>query len=1085
MALYKFIQPILFTTGINQDVSDKIGVDLLKAENVVMTKQGRLDTRKGFDPVASTIGITGEAIKNGEMITQYNNELLLFTSDTLYTYAQDNWVEKNKKITITNTTDSLNRSTSNIAFHKYARSAEGIELLVYSDNMGVVDYDVIRDGAKLVYRKPLGTNIDNLEVVFKSGYFVFVYVQNAKLMTCNVLYTNPSIISTPVEILDGVLPFIQVVNYSSKWITVFGVNADENLVAVYIDKDGTPAEASDRLPPLTVFDTISVTGFLSIFAATLTYPIYNILTNSTVTTTDCYQVTHNFVASDTHVLHDTAVSDIATGIDLGNNQLEIYTSKGTDIFKTLGDYTGGVFTFGLPLELCKSVSLVSEPFIFKGSPFIITAHTSLFQSSYFIIDCKTGLPEGRIDYLTGGGSTTYLYKVFSNNETYTVTAKTRTKIEAQGSNYAIHYGIDKHVFDFNSPRAYQTLQFANTLHIGGSIPHIYDGSNYVEHGFLLFPEQIECSVVAKYVSYIEYGNVGVADMNDIHDDDGEMLLVPYLNGSGVYGDVFPLHADVYYRWYDYEDTLVSTNRILQVYDKVGQEITVKCRMFIKDDLDALNEVAVHTISFTIAKNDEATQKQYLEGDKLTGGSIYFYQACYSWTDTQGNLHRSAPTVSPIAVAVPDGYDSVNVTVPTLRLTKKADINIEIYRSEPRGGNVHLIKTLPNNTAVDSITFLDDSSDDYILQKEPLYTTGGVLENAPPHSCKYIALHQDRLFLAGLRDSRSIQYSQINSTGYPSEFSDYFVMPLPVKQEITAMYSLGDVLYIFTPDSIGALLGQGGDTLGLGGNYRFEYVSRDVGCITFNSIVETSNGVYFQSKKGIYVLRRGGQVEFIGKNVKDYRVELVTASYLVGGEAELRFYTASGNTLVFNEMYNIWTVFTNTPTLSAVLYNGVGFRLSSDGSNIFKDADSFSDAGNVIPMAVRTNWFASATLQGLQRIYRINVVGNKLDYHSVRISLYYDHSNSVSEVFLFDANSAVRWGGVSWEDDIFSGLDDNAYTYTIRPRNQKCSTFSLEVELVSEENQPTEGFSLNYIVIEAGKGNGISKISTRAIPSHKS
>ena len=73
----------------------------------------------------------------------------------------------------------------------------------------------------------------------------------------------------------------------------------------------------------------------------------------------------------------------------------------------------------------------------------------------------------------------------------------------------------------------------------------------------------------------------------------------------------------------------------------------------------------------------------------TGGSMnsaytYYYVVTYEWSDNQGNIFRSAPSIP--VVAGPSGATataSCVLNIPTLRLTNKQNVKICVYRWSSR------------------------------------------------------------------------------------------------------------------------------------------------------------------------------------------------------------------------------------------------------------------------------------------------------------------------------------------------------------------------------------------------------------------
>jgi hypothetical protein len=124
------------------------------------------------------------------------------------------------------------------------------------------------------------------------------------------------------------------------------------------------------------------------------------------------------------------------------------------------------------------------------------------------------------------------------------------------------------------------------------------------------------------------------------------------------------------------------------------------------------------------------------GGSLSAGT-YGYIATYEWMDGQGQLHRSAPSAAVSVTAVAN--DTVNVTVPTLLLTAKTGVKIQIWRTQVNGTvyyqitNFNASGSLFNSTSANTVTWSDTQSDAAISVNPQLYTTSGELDagTAPP------------------------------------------------------------------------------------------------------------------------------------------------------------------------------------------------------------------------------------------------------------------------------------------------------------------------------------------------------------------
>ena len=138
---------------------------------------------------------------------------------------------------------------------------------------------------------------------------------------------------------------------------------------------------------------------------------------------------------------------------------------------------------------------------------------------------------------------------------------------------------------------------------------------------------------------------------------------------------------------------------------------------------------------------------------LTGGAKYFYVVVYKWTDKNGKTHHSAPSRA-VETSVPGNNSQefrVSITFTPLYFTNKKDVEIELYRTTGNGTIYHKISHVVDNGSGDdyltggyanskmyqSLTVVDNVADVELNFSEPLYTTGGILENDAPEASNYI------------------------------------------------------------------------------------------------------------------------------------------------------------------------------------------------------------------------------------------------------------------------------------------------------------------------------------------------------------
>lgn len=250
-----------------------------------------------------------------------------------------------------------------------------------------------------------------------------------------------------------------------------------------------------------------------------------------------------------------------------------------------------------------------------------------------------------------------------------------------------------------------------------------------------------------------------------------------------------------------------------------------------------------------------------------------YKAVYEWVDIYGKRHRSAPS-APFAVQLTTA-SQVTLTITSCQLTQRkafytiARPIILLYRQLANGASY---KRLPGavtawdgtNTTED---FVDNNTDASIAGNESLYTDGGVLENVLAPSCQFFAQSETRVACGGLWDPTIVRLSKILVPEEQLAFSDDASFDVPLFAPCTGLAYMDGAFVAFTASSVLLITGEGPNDQGVGG-FDTRYITKELGCIDYKSIVETNIGVIFQSADGYYLLPRGfGPPQAIGDAVR--------------------------------------------------------------------------------------------------------------------------------------------------------------------------------------------------------------------------
>jgi hypothetical protein len=408
------------------------------------------------------------------------------------------------------------------------------------------------------------------------------------------------------------------------------------------------------------------------------------------------------------------------------------------------------------------------------------------------------------------------------------------------------------------------------------------------------------------------------------------------------------------------------------------------------------------------------------GAGAVAAGTYQYAACYEWTDAQGLVHRSSPSIA-LSVVVGAPATTVTLTIPTLRLTQKAGVRICVYRTISNGTVFYLLNntgavsdSLLNSTSSDSVTWADTLADATILGRAQLYTTGGVLENDAPPALGPTTIHRSRVIGISSESPLELWYSKQATPGAPVEFSASLTLNIdPRGGPCTALASLDDKLVVFKADRIFAITGQGPDSTGAQSDWSDSMlVSSDCGCTYPESVVVVPDGLMLQSQKGVYLLGRDLVARYVGAPVESYNGQAIVAANLVPSTNQVRFAQAA-QTLVYDYFVGQWSVFT-TSQVDALIWKSQYARLRSAGVVAVEAIGTYTDEGSFIPLSFTTSWISLAGLQGFKRIRKLMLDGASLSASNLTLQVYVDLDNTTPVQTV-----AFPTTGADWQERIFT------------------------------------------------------------------
>lgn len=498
----------------------------------------------------------------------------------------------------------------------------------------------------------------------------------------------------------------------------------------------------------------------------------------------------------------------------------------------------------------------------------------------------------------------------------------------------------------------------------------------------------------------------------------------------------------------------------------------------------------------------------------SGTDIYRYKAIFSWTDAEGNIHRSglSDEVSfSYAHTASNAYLlSSEVYIPSLPLTQKENVYIEVYRTEANGSIFYKTNAdseftksqtfdpVDNQPTADWLLFLDKTKDTDLVSNEVLYTTGGVLENTSPPSCSIVSSFKNRLFMAGLENKLELRFSKLLTPKVGVEMNDTLsILVSQVGGDIVALKAMDDKLVIFKQNAIFYLAGDGPNNLGEQDTFiEPQLVSSDVGCAVKNSVVLTPFGIFFKSGKGIYLLTRALGLEYVGADVEDYNNLTITKGDIYPKDNEIRFLTSEGQALVFNYYRQFWALYGNHRGDSSVVIGSDYYYVHKDGNGnrVFKqNPEKYDDAGDPVELVLETGWINPFLKQGAMRVYKMLILGDYYSPHQLKVSICYDYKDYYSQTKVIDVtdytevydygkpgqeikSTGVAKGyygdpggttGTHTTAIAYGGKNVMQYQVRVDFDQQKCEAFKIKIESEQQAGQLGRALGLSDVTFIVG------------------
>lgn len=525
MSLSDQVIDIPIDSGLDNNTDDKLSQKLLDAQNVVYSKQGAVISREGYEKI-SPVDTDAVAITGLNKIEAVNNELLLFSNNSLYTHTPttSEFVHKGRISLGTISRKFVNKEgtqqtapqmveNGGIRAHAYINEDDEVRLSVVDTETGAYylkDYDV--NG---VY-----PTTDAFSLFALGDYIVILYSFGTYIKYGYIDISDPSTISAASTLVR----VVGTTNYKS-WDAVV---VDENLYVLYNDMYNTRiiinkfnssfvSQGTVNIGSAYLYDVsddpnsnmCNIFGYYS--EEDSEYRIFAMWFELVGATSQMYgQLIDDSLNVETSRATIgsalTNASEKAFGIfgcyrhDSDNSKdyvhayMNFYDISNTEyfVYTSLLDMTTP--TWGSFSILQEDMQIITNPISLNNEPYIVVISEKDIQTTVYILT-RTNSGAGtysmdtifaKLAQYTAGGISDFarVGEIVNNDSDNSIIFPVCIKTELSSGFYT-EVGVAEYTISFNVTPNSITAQ-KNKLICGASL-NIYDGGSITEYGFPFYP----------------------------------------------------------------------------------------------------------------------------------------------------------------------------------------------------------------------------------------------------------------------------------------------------------------------------------------------------------------------------------------------------------------------------------------------------------------------------------------------------------------------------------------------------------------------------------------------------------------------
>ena len=490
--------------------------NLLLAENVRFTEDGKINKRPGTTPLSTQV-VGGTNIQTVQSLEVYNNELVLFDGQSVYTWlpSVSQWLNRGSAFAVVNQQYSIVRNSyqqNNVD----GTSLNGLECYVWEDSSGSIQCSVLDSMTKgfVLSAYPLYAAGNSPKVIQGNNEFYIVFRLANTVMGLFTINTNtPNIVSQLSTVFSNGIGggfHYDACSFNDSPIIVYNDN-QFNISVIY-----NGITYNHQIPAL---DSSQINCIATCIDSTNTlwiaYNVYNVSENKIVIytfnlETQAYVLKEIVAATELTTNPITNLTIVENPQSLGSVLIcdEVDSGVYINIWQLNSNGVNVIYSNGVPVyaQQVRGVALASKAFKYGNNAFVNTVWVSpadTIQPTYFT-NCLTSsianAPISKYNVSVAGGARTNQLlaqcDVYNNTNGLFLVAGQRAGIfQTQNNTSFSLLGLNANFLNFNNPNAFNCVQNANNLIISGGIVQVYDGTSVVEDNFNIWPENITATVI--------------------------------------------------------------------------------------------------------------------------------------------------------------------------------------------------------------------------------------------------------------------------------------------------------------------------------------------------------------------------------------------------------------------------------------------------------------------------------------------------------------------------------------------------------------------------------------------------------------